>query len=180
MKKNDIFKGEFTLATTDILQFEYADFEDWWRDNHDEDEEIPSEYSCEFLDWCAEERDINWECDMENIETCEKYNVPVVITGALGLWWGHPTIVPEKCDSVKDAIDRIIGKGDYDDVDIIFNNGIIDVQGHHHDGTNCFEIHALTSKGLAKFDTAERNWEDISELKKWDCKRLPYLYAIAA
>lgn len=178
MKKNDIFKGEFTLATTDILQFEYEDFEDWWRDNHDDDEPCPKDNSREFWDWCADERDFNWECDIENIETCGKYNVPVVITGALGLWWGHPTIVPEKYNSVKDAIDRIMKDG-YDDVDIKFNNGVLEVLGHHHDGTNCFEIHALTRKGVAKFISAENEWRDPAPLKKWDCKRLPYLYAIA-
>ena len=175
MNKRELYKGDYTLATTDILQFDYLDFKDWYLDNYDveDEDEIPDEHSSEFWDWCADE----WECDLDNIKCCGKYNVPCVITGTLGLWNGRPDIIPVKMDSVYDAIMKIARSG-VDDIDVKFVNGIIEVQGHHHDGTNCFEIHALTQAGIRRFENAESRYEDVNEVKPYMVKKLPYLYAI--
>lgn len=205
----DYVHGTFVIASTDILNYGYDEFVDWYKDSKDiddsyeafkeafadengEDKPVPSEESPqyrqwakelfpkenseEFWDWAAEERNSDWEQDLENIRDCKQYNVPVVITGALGLWDGHHGIVPEMHDSVGDAVSRIL-KTDCDDWDIKFVDGHIEVDGHHHDGMNCFEIHALSRKGLAKCIAAQNRYEDIPELKKHDFKRLKYLYA---
>ena len=106
--------------------------------------------SDEYYEWCADIVRENFEEDLDNIKDCKQYNVPVTITGTLGLWWGKPEIEPVEMDSVYEAVKKCIGGGDY--VEAYYNDGKIEVYVTHHDGTNCFTI------------TAE--------------ERLPYLYNI--
>lgn len=166
MKKTDYKHGKFTILTSviDTDGFDREDYEEWCEDNNiepgDEDD---------FFDWCAEETQTNYEADMDNIRYCKEYNVPVVLYGTLGLWWGHPEIKPERFESVEDALNRCINGSDCNDVLVEFNDGVITVEAYHHDGCNCFTIKALSKKGIAKQST---------EYKDHDFKRLPYLYAI--
>lgn len=169
----------FLIGTTSSDGFTYDEFSDWWQSEYPETE-LPSDNSDEFFNWCADEAYDNWTADLENVKYENSYNVPVVLTGQLGLWDGQHTIYPEKFNSVREAVDKIIKNGAnsaYCDFDIFYDNGMIEVQHHHHDGTNTFEIHALSKKGIAKCRTAEEHWEDIPRLKKHDLKRLKYLYA---
>lgn len=166
MKKIDYKHGTFTILKSEVDTDDFAreDYEAYCEDNYLEagDDE-------EFFDWCAEETQANYEADMDNIESCREYNVPVVVTGTLGLWWGNPEIVPQRFDSVADAIHSCIERSDSNDVLVEFNNGVITVDCYHHDGCNCFSIRALSKKGIAK---------QCAEYKEYDFKRLPYLYAI--
>ena len=170
MKKTDYKHGKFTILSTEIDTdaFDREDFEAWREDMGMEhlDEDDMDEA---FYDWCAEETQANYEADMENIESCTEYNVPVVLTGTLGLWWGHPEIKPERFESVADAIRRCMDGSDCSDVLVEFNDGVITVDCYHHDGCNSFTIKALSKKGIAK---------QYTEYKEHDFKRLPYLYAI--
>jgi hypothetical protein len=170
MKKTDYKHGKFTILSTEIDtdDFTREDFEAYCEDMGIEvgDEDDMDEA---FYDWCAEETQANYEADMENIESCTEYNVPVVLTGTLGLWWGHPEIKPERFESVADAIRRCMNGSDCHDVLVEFNDGVITVDCYHHDGCNSFTIKALSKKGIAK---------QYAEYKEHDFKRLPYLYAI--
>ena len=170
MKKTDYKHGKFTILSTEIDTdaFDREDFEAYCEDM---DIEVGDEDDMDeaFYDWCAEETQANYEADMENIETCKEYNVPVVLTGTLGLWWGHPEIKPERFESVADAIRRCMDGSDCNDVLVEFNDGVITVDCYHHDGCNSFTIKALSKKGIAK---------QYAEYKEHDFKRLPYLYAI--
>lgn len=166
MKKTDYKHGKFTILSSqiDTEAFDREDYIDFCEENGiepgDEDD---------FYDWCAEETQCNYEADMGNIEDCDEYNVPVVVTGTLGLWWGHPEIRPERFDSVADAIHRCIDGSDCNEIHAEFNDGVITVDCYHHDGCNSFTIKALSKKGIAK---------QYAEYKEHDFKRLPYLYAI--
>ena len=93
MKKIDYKHGTFTILKSEIDtdDFDREDYEAYCEDN---DIEVGDDEG--FFDWCAEETQANYEADMENIESCKEYNVPVVVTGTLGLWWGHPEIKPER------------------------------------------------------------------------------------
>ena len=166
MKKIDYKHGTFTILKSEIDtdDFTREDYEAYCEDNYleagDEDD---------FFDWCAEETQANYEADMENIETCREYNVPVLVTGTLGLWWGHPEIKPVRFDSVADAIHSCVERSDSYDVLAEYSDGVIILNCYHHDGCNSFIIKALSKKGIAK---------QYAEYKEHDFKRLPYLYAI--
>lgn len=168
MEKPDYKHGTFTLATTDTDGFTYEDYKEWCEDN---DIEPGDENSDDFWEWCREEADNNWECDLENIRHCKEYDVPCIITGSLGLWWGRPTIQPERMESVYDAILRCVREADMATVQ--WNDGVVTVDAYHHDGCNCFTIKALSKKGIA-----HQSAEYTGIYEKWDTKRLPYLYAI--
>ena len=170
MKKTDYKHGKFTILSTEIDTdaFDREDFEAYCEDM---DIEVGDEDDMDeaFYDWCAEETQANYEADMENIESCTEYNVPVVVTGTLGLWWGHPEIKPERFESVADAILRCINGSNCNEIHVEYNDGVITVDCYHHDGCNSFTINALSKKGIAK---------QYAEYKEHDFKRLPYLYAI--
>ena len=166
MKKTDYKHGKFTIYTTEVNpeDFTRSEYETWCKDNGIEPGD---EY--DFYDYCAMQTQAYSESDMENIEDCKAYNVPVVVMGTLGLWWGHPEIKPERFESVADAIRRCMNGSDCHDVLVEFNDGVITVDCYHHDGCNSFTIKALSKKGIAK---------QYAEYKEYDFKRLPYLYAI--
>ena len=167
MKKTDYKHGKFTLLKSEIDtdDFSREDYEEWCEVNDFE----PTEDEDDFFDYCAEETQANYEADMDNIEHCKEYNVPVVVTGTLGLWWGHPEIKPQRYESVADAIYDCMTRSDCHDVLVEYNDGVITVDCYHHDGCNSFTIKALSKKGVAK---------QFAEYKEHDFKRLPYLYAI--
>ena len=165
MKKTDYKHGTFTILSSEVDTdaFDREDYETYCEDNGVEDGGDEG-----FFDWCAEETQVNYESDMDNIESCDEYNVPVVLTGTLGLWWGRTEIRPERFESVADAIRRCIAR-DIDEVHAEYNDGVITVDCYHHDGCNTFTIKALSKKGIAK---------QYAEYKEHDFRRLPYLYAL--
>ena len=129
------------IATTELDQFTYGEYEDFCEGNGIEP---GSDTSAEFYEWCADEASINWESDLDNIKDFKGYNVPVVITGHLGLWWGNPEIEPNYARSVYDAIMQCMNGAD--DVVVEYEDGTIFVHAMHHDGTNVFEINAIDGK----------------------------------
>jgi len=161
--------GKFVIATNKVNTSDFC-YEDYLEYCEDMDIEPHDEYSDEYYEWCADETYTNFECDMDNIKYCKQYNVPVAIEGTLGLWWGKPTIEAVVMDNVYDAIMECIENCDY--ITIEFDNGVINVYATHHDGTNCFTIHALSNKGKTK------NYNNNNDFKPWDFKKLPYLYGV--
>ena len=165
MEKVDYKHGTFTLVDTDPLQFEYESYEEFCEIN---DMEPQGEDSEDFMDWCYEEAEEQYNCDMDNIECCKAYNVPCAISGSLGLWWGRPSIKAERFESVYDAIQKCRLNCDHQML-VKYEDGKIVVIVSHHDGENYFEIKALSKKGQRKVG---------DEYRAHDFKRLPYLYAI--
>ena len=175
MEKVDYKHGTFTLVDTDPLQFEYESYEEFCECN---DLEPQDENSDDYMDWCYEEAEEQYNCDMDEIRTCKRYNVPCIITGHLGLWDGSHEIVPVKADSVYDAIIKCYERNTPSNLKVNFEDGKIVVYYSHHDGTNIFTIYALNESGVKKYDDYEYEGKELN-LNKRDIKRLPYLYAIA-
>lgn len=74
-------------------------------------------------------------------------DVPVVITGELGLWDGKHKIIPVKCNNLSEAVDKIVNC-DCDYYRFIEDRfGNLKVEAIHHDGTNHFTIKKWTPKG---------------------------------
>ena len=132
----DYVHGTFVLVDTDPTQFEYESYEEFCEDN---DIEPQGEDSDDFYEWCSEEADNNYESDMDNIKCHKEYNVPVTISGKLGLWDGKHEIVPVEMDSVYDAIVKCYSR-DIDRLKVTYEDGVIVVYATHHDGTNIFQI----------------------------------------
>ena len=164
MKKINYNKGRFVIANSDY-DYDYADYVSSCYANNCEPKD---ETSHDFYSWCNDCAIEDWENDMDNIKTCKQYNVPVVISGSLGLWDGTHEIYPVRCETVYDAIQKCISK-DTNVCKVYFDNGHIEVEVYHHDGCNCFTINALNKRGLAKQN---------AEYAPHDIKRLPYLYNI--
>ena len=171
-KKVNYNKGTFTILTTDTDGFRYEDYLEFCEDN---DITPGDEDSDEFYDWCREETDWNFEADLANIKGCKQYNIPVLVTGTLGLWNGHPDIDPVVFPSVYDALQEMMGRS-INDIEAKFVDGRIEVNAYHHDGCNSFTIEALSSKGIKK--AGSFYGKTYIDAKPYDVKRLPYLYAI--
>ena len=75
----------------------------------------------------------------KNIKDHAPYNIPVTITGVLGLWDGKHEICPVEMDSVYDAINKCYGR-DISHIKAFYEDGVIRVLANHHDGTNDFII----------------------------------------
>lgn len=162
-------KGTYTLVNSMFNEedFDPQDYIDYCEDN-DIEPGVGEYFKSGFYEWCRDMAYDNYDADMDNIVSCKEYQLPVVITGSLGLWWGKPEIEPVVCNSVYEAIQKCIGK-DTDEVRVEWCDGVINVEAYHHDGCNCFSIRALSKKGEKKVG---------SDYKPHDFKQLPYLYAI--
>lgn len=154
---------KYTILTTDVEGFTYDEYLDWCDVNGVEEGD---EESGEFYEWAAEEARINYESDIENIRDFAGYNVPVVICGTVELWNGHHEIVPIRTESVYDAIRKCFERC-IDDINVVWEDGLITIYAYHHDGTNIFNVSALSKRGLAK---------KSADYKPYDMKKLPYLY----
>ena len=100
-----------------------------------------------FIEWVfGEYLNTEWTDLLDNIKYSKYGNIPCVIVGTLGLWNGRKDIYPTKCDDLVSAINKCAGSAS--NVIVILNNGCIEVNAMHHDGTNCFEIHLLNKLGI--------------------------------
>lgn len=165
-------KGSFTLVTTNV-EYSYADYDENCELN---DIEPAEEGSYEFYEWCEEMIAEGVDCDLENIDRIsDRINEVYVIEGSLGLWNGRPSIIPVIMSNLADAIKKCIGECQY--FDVTWENGVISISASHHDGTNHFEIHALSKKGLNRYYNAYNKDKDFEPLEG-DYKRIPHPYYV--
>ncbi len=100
-----------------------------------------------FIEWVyGEYLNTEWTDLLDNIKYSKYGNTPCVVVGTLGLWNGRKDIYPTKCDDLVSAINKCAGSAS--NVIVTLNNGCIEVNAIHHDGTNCFEIHLLNKLGI--------------------------------
>lgn len=133
----------YEIATTKLDGFTYEEYKLWCKENGTRPKKDGSQ---EFYDWRVSESRFNFECDMDNIKCFEAYNVPVMVTGTLGLWDGRHEIVPTRKESVHEAIEACFGRS-INDIVVSWVDGEIVVRALHHDGTNVFSINALSEDG---------------------------------
>ena len=134
---------------------------------------------CEECGWTCHEEGSNgywddmarlteddWDCFKDNMAYSKFKGQKCMITGSLGLWHGNPTIVPVLCDDIMEAIERCINCSYQIEYEISLENGHVEVQVHHHDGTNCFEIWLLSKKGQREVERPIYKWEKDYEPKR--------------
>lgn len=171
--KHSVFpKGKFTLLTTN-QEFDYAEYVEYCEMNNIEPQ---GENSPAFYAWCGEETYENNECDLYNIKSlANKIGDHFVITGKLGLWNGNFDIEPLVMHTLDEAIRKCINSCDY--FDVTWENGVVEVSASHHDGTNVFEIHALSAKGIKDYRRAHI-LDETMKVKDYTFKRIPHPYYI--
>ena len=144
---------------------------------------------CEECDWdCHEEdsegywRDMarltehDWEDFKSNMTYSKFKGQKCMIVGSLGLWNGNPTIVPVLCNDIMEAIERCLDCNCQIEYEIILEDGHVEVQVHHHDGTNCFEIWLLSKKGLKEIERPKYECEDYNPNRTWFKNIYGWLY----
>ena len=144
---------------------------------------------CEECDWDCHEEDSegywedmarlterDWDDFKSNMEYSKFKGQKCMITGSLGLWNGHPTIVPVLCNDIMEAIERCLDCNCQIEYEIILEDGHVEVQVHHHDGTNCFEIWLLSKKGLKEIERPKYECEDYNPNRTWFKNIYGWLY----
>lgn len=131
-----------------------------------------SEYSQDFYDFVSQERDLDWEFFESNMNHSNINDSSCMLMGTLGLWNKKPDIIPIKFETIMDAIYDCLNESSYYDFDIVLNEGHIDVNVHHHDGTNHFEIYLLSKKGITESERPIYKWEKDFEPKPYWFKKI--------
>lgn len=153
------------------MDLSYQDYLEWCEEM---DVEPAEDESQEFIDWCIRECECDWDDFKANMKYSAYANAPCMITGALGLWWGRPTIKPVYCGSIIEAIEKC--SDSCDDIEVKLEDGHLEVLAKHHDGTNVFEIHILSKKGIERVACADRNYDDYDIKPYWFKNIYGYLY----
>lgn len=132
-------------------------FKEYCMDN-DIDHTQYNEDSERFIDWLHDSLSMDWDDLMTNIKYDKNNNVDCVVVGSLGLWNGRHDIDAKHFPTLDKAINTCVSGCDC--IIITENEGVINIKGIHHDGTNNFEIHKLNEKGYdAHCDDKELNDE---------------------
>lgn len=146
------------------------------------------EGSDDYWDWVCQTRNDYYDDMMTNL-SWTKIDYPLMIVGDLGLWDGRHSIVPVPIvsegygrkfrasdyvgydvPSMKAAIKKCCeGRGTLD-VDVHYEDGLIKVCAHHHDGCNVFYIRKLSKKGIKGMQAAANKHEDCNPKEWWFCK----------
>lgn len=157
------------IFSTDTDQYSFKDYKEWCEEC--DVNCIFEENSTEFYDWVHEQIDQSIDDDRANIKYSQYYDRHYLITGSLGLWYGHPNIVPVICENLLEAIDKCISGSDTWDYDVFINDDedYITVHAKHHDGTNVFHIHLLTREGVDAYFKAKDAY-DYDEADDIDIK----------
>lgn len=137
--------------------YTYEDYKEWCEEMGEEPAE---EDSIEYWNWIGDTLERDVDDFFANLSWATE--TPVLIMGSCGTWMGKREIVPvffQSADYEKvyngewrytnPALKRAIKKciNNVDAFKVEFDNGVINVYGYHHDGTNCFEIRPLSKKG---------------------------------
>lgn len=177
-------KKEFVIYDS-MEELPYEDYVEFCKDNNIE----PAlEDSVEYWKWVRQLRNDYYDDLMANL-SWTKIDYPLMIVGDLGLWDGRHSIVPipvhstgygkkfHDCDyvgyeipSMKAAIKKCCEGNSILDVDVHYEDGVIKVCAHHHDGCNVFYIRKLSKKGIKGMTAAENRHEDCIPKEWWFSK----------
>lgn len=143
-----------------------------------------TENSDDYWNWISETSNMYIDDFFTNLR-CMKNDDPVIITGSLGLWNGRKDIYPVlmestgwekdqtgKCSFAENALSKAIKKciSGMDDFKVEYSEGVIVVHAYHHDGTNIFEIHKLSTLGKKAAFNASDNGKRINPKGYWFAK----------
>lgn len=146
-------------------QADYS-YEDYCENCDDNGIEPEGKDSDDYWDFVSRMHDYDFGDFKANMEYSPLKGQPCMITGSLGLWHGRPTIVPVLCSDIMKAIEKCLDNNFDFECEIILNDGHLDVNVHHHDGTNCYEIWLLSERGKKEVARPIYQWEKDYEPKR--------------
>lgn len=133
------------------------------------DIEPQGQESEDYYDFVSERQNLDFEIFFYNLNSKNDY---WIITGSVGLWCGRREIMPIMVYGLRESILKCFEK--CDDVKVVKRGNVIKVDVSHHDGTDYFEIRALTELGKERY---ERHDGEISINNRENIKKLPeYLF----
>lgn len=152
----------FTLIDTLHNDYGYDSYKEMCEAN---DWEIHEIYSDDYYDVI----NMLLQNDVDNFMSNMKYSEveDVVITGSCGTWRGRRDIVPVYCKDLISAVNKVLNDIEYFKCE--FNDGVLNFECYHHDGTNCFSIRPLNHIGLKEYyaDRIEQNGDKDWLYKKF-------------
>lgn len=155
--------NKYTMYSNDVNYTEwFEEFKEWCEWN-DIDHTQYDEYSNYFHEWVYDTLSMDWDDMMANIKYDKDNNVDCVVVGTLGLWDGKHNIDAKYFPTLEKAIYACISDCDY--ITINNDNGVIEVIGVHHDGSNYFQIHKLNDNGYDAYCDDE---EDLNKEEYFD------------
>ena len=165
-------KTVYTLLTNRSDGWEncYKDYLEWCGMN---DIEPDGKNSEGYWDWVYEEINNTIEDDLLNITYSKIKDRVFVITGAIQLWDGRPTIKPTVVRGLSNAIKKVMGEGDrHFKIELDTEKGIITSRLWSHDdpmGNTNFEIRMLNLNGEKWLAAAEERGDEdeIETNNRW-------------
>ena len=157
---NNFPKARILLQDTlyDSRYYDNLPYEEYAQQCRDNDERPKPEGSQAYYDHIASLTKMELDDLKSNIEYCG-FNKPCLLTGSAGLWDGRHTLCPMKYNSLLEGIEDVIRRADVNDWEIILTEGHLELRGLHHDGTNVYELHLLSAKGLKEVERPKYTWE---------------------
>ena len=175
MKKNKAFlrwmrerKGGTARLFSTENEFSYEDYLDNCEANGitspgDED-------SLGFHEWCLDTARMYYEDDLTRCRESGNLKRRFVVTGTLGLWWGHPVVGPEMCEDFDGMLSQVVTK-DIIDVEAVYDTRRIRIVCKHHDGENVFDVYPV--KEDADIDLLRHRIDsDMFNPSGWDVRFL--------
>lgn len=102
----------------------------------------------DYYSWQEEMLDIEIEDFQEQLtDFSEKINHICIITGSFGAWNGRRELGNNFCNSIEDAVNKILNQDFQYYIKIEIANGLIEVTQAHHDGRNHYTIIPLSKYG---------------------------------
>ena len=137
--------------------------------------EPQGENSSDYWGFVSQCYEYDFDDFKSNLSYSKEANVPVLVTGKLGLWDGTHTIVPVRVENLVSAIQKCANSAD--NIKVEADCGVIHVYAYHHDGTNKFDIYKLSKKGLKVTGNWYNGTSETEEVKKyWISKFNGYLF----
>ena len=148
----------------------YEEYKEWCEINNIK----PSEKnSGDFWDWANDNIELNVECDLDNMTYSKIKDRMFVITGAVQLWNGRPTIKPTFVRGLVDTVKSMSGNGDcHFQIELDVKKGIITARQWSHDdptGNTRLEARMLNKNGEKWLAAAKERYEadEIEINNRW-------------
>ena len=141
MEKKETTYPKATLCDTTYI-LEYKEYKENCEANNCEPQ---AEDSDDYWDYVSERRSLEYEDFISNMEYSAQAELPCLLTGFCGLWYGTREVMPYKFSDAISAVEKAYCY--CDDIIVKQEDGVIKVEALHHDGRNCFEIRPLTEHG---------------------------------